>query len=157
MQEAQICKDFIAELQDQEAYIPLYLSCPNGHSTCEEIPQKGLNLFYSVYIWNLPTRNPKFRKLQLISQDPFQKAIVVGFDHQAAQNKGLPIFTAIAAIDLPDNTTILVQIGEAIHNSRAQHSLLFEFQMHEFGITVNSVAHHHGGTQNIVIPLHQEY
>ena len=55
----------------------------------------------------------------IISQDPFCKATVVGFDHQAAQKTELPIVTAVTAIDLPDNTTVLVQIGEAIYNSRA--------------------------------------
>ena len=79
----------------------------------------------------------------IISQDPFCKATVVGFDHQAAQKTGLPIVTAVTAVDLPNNTIVLVQIGEAIYNSRAQHSLLSEFQMREHGVTVNSIAHRH--------------
>ena len=44
----------------------------------------------------------------ILTTDPIRKVTVLGFDHDIAQRTGLPIVTAVTALDLPDKTTILV-------------------------------------------------
>jgi hypothetical protein len=46
---------------------------------------------------------------------------------------------------------VLLIIYEAIYNDTANHSLLSEFQLREFGLKIDSICHKHGGTQKMVI------
>ena len=45
---------------------------------------------------------------------------------------------------------VLFQINEAVCNPTAEHSLLSEYQLRDFGVKVNSVARKHGGEQNVI-------
>jgi hypothetical protein len=76
---------------------------------------------------------------------------VIGFDHEAAVKKNLPIASSITAVDLPNGQSILLVIHEAIHNDTSNHSLLSEFQLREHGILIDSTCHRHGGTQRLTI------
>jgi hypothetical protein len=46
---------------------------------------------------------------------------------------------------------VLLIIHEAIYNDTANHSLLSEFQLRDFGVKIDSICHKHGGTQKMVI------
>jgi hypothetical protein len=76
---------------------------------------------------------------------------VVGFDHETAIKRNLPIVSAITDIDLPSGESILLLIHEGIYNQTAAHSLLSEFQLREFGINIDSICQRHGGTQQMTI------
>jgi hypothetical protein len=49
-------------------------------------------------------------------------------------NRNLPIVSAITALDLPDETSMLLVVHEGIYNDTENHSLSSEFQLREFGI-----------------------
>ena len=87
----------------------------------------------------------------ILSTHPTRKANVIGFDKEHAVKKGLSIVGAVTAVDLPDDSTILLRVSEVIHNPTADHSLLSEFQLREYGTTVNSTPKRHGGEQKIVV------
>jgi hypothetical protein len=70
---------------------------------------------------------------------------VVGFDHETATKRNLPIVSAITAIDLPYGQSILLVIHKSIYNETAAQSLISEFQLREFGIRIDSICHRHGG------------
>jgi hypothetical protein len=80
-----------------------------------------------------------------------RRANVVGFDHEAAVKRNLPIVRAITAVDLPDVTSVILTVHEGIYNDTANHSLLSEFQLREFGVKVDSICHKHGRTQKMEI------
>ena len=80
-----------------------------------------------------------------------RSANVVGFDHEAAVKRNLPIVSGITTVDLPDGSSILLVVHEGIYNETAKHSLLSEFQLREFGIVIDSTCHRHGGAQQMVI------
>jgi hypothetical protein len=46
---------------------------------------------------------------------------------------------------------VIIIVHEAIYNDTANHSLLSEFQLRDFGVKVDSICHKHGGTQKMVI------
>ena len=87
-----------------------------------------------------------------------RKANVVGFDKNAAVKRGLPIVSAVTAVDLEDQT-ILIRIHEAVMNDASHHSLLSEFQVRECVYNLDSVWKKHGGSQtlsikeDVIIPL----
>jgi hypothetical protein len=60
-----------------------------------------------------------------------RRANVVGFDHEAAVKRNLPIVSAITAVDLPDGISVILTVHEAIYNDTANHSLLSEFQLRD--------------------------
>jgi hypothetical protein len=68
------------------------------------------------------------------------------FDHEAAIKKNLVIVSAITAVDLPNEQSILLAIQGANHNATSNHSLLSEFQLREHGILTESTCHRHGDT-----------
>ena len=78
---------------------------------------------------------------------PTRKANVQGFDVNLAVKRGLPIVSAVSAVDLPDGRVILLRVAEAIYNSSSDHSLLSEFQIRDHGITADTIARKHGGRQ----------
>ena len=88
---------------------------------------------------------------EVLSIHNSRRANVVGFDHETAIKRNLPIVSAITAIDLPSGESILLVIHEGIYNETAAHSLLSEFQLREFGINIDSICHRHGGTQQLAI------
>jgi phosphoserine aminotransferase len=73
-------------------------------------------------------------------------ANVVGFDHEAAVKRNHPIVSAITAVELSDGTSMILIVHEAIYNDTANHSLLSEFQLRDFGVKIDSICHKHGGT-----------
>jgi hypothetical protein len=76
---------------------------------------------------------------------------VVGFDHDVSVKMNLPIISVITAVDLPDGISLILIVHEAIYNDIANHSMLSEFQLMNFGVKIDSIRHKHGGTQKIVI------
>jgi hypothetical protein len=70
----------------------------------------------------------------ILSVHNIRRANVVGFDHEAAVKSNLPIVSAINANDLLDGTSVILIVHEAIYNDTANHSLLSEFQLRDFGV-----------------------
>jgi hypothetical protein len=83
---------------------------------------------------------------EVLSVHNTRRANVVGFDHETAVKRNLPIVSAITAVDLPDGISVIVIVHEAIYNDTANHSLLSEFQLRDFGVKIDSICHKHGGT-----------
>jgi hypothetical protein len=88
---------------------------------------------------------------EVLSIHNTRKSNVVGFDHEAAIKRNLPIVSAIPAVDLPDGISVILIVHKAIYNHTANHSLLSEFQLRDFGVKIDSICHKHGGTQKMVI------
>jgi hypothetical protein len=88
---------------------------------------------------------------KVLSVHDTRRVNVVGFDHEAAVKRNLPIVSAITAVDLLDGISVILTIHEAIYNDTAYHSLLSEFQLTDFGVKVDSICHKHGGTQKMEI------
>ena len=88
---------------------------------------------------------------EVLSIHNSRRANVVGFDHEAAVKRNLPIVSAITAVDLLVGSSVLLVVHEGIYNETANHSLLSEFQLREFGVQIDSTCHRHGGTQEMVI------
>jgi hypothetical protein len=61
---------------------------------------------------------------EVLSVHNTRKSNVVGFDHEAAVKKNLPIVSAITAVDLPDGISVVLMVYKAIYNDTANHSLL---------------------------------
>ena len=78
-----------------------------------------------------------------------RRSNVVGFDHDTAIKRNLPIVSAITAVDLPDRQSILLVINESINNETSNHSQLSEFQLRKDGVMVDSICCRHGGTQQM--------
>jgi hypothetical protein len=88
---------------------------------------------------------------EVLSVQNTRRANVVGFDHEAALKRNLPIVSAITAFDLPDEISVILIVHEAIYNDTANHSLLSEFQLRDFGVKIDSICHKLGGTQKMEI------
>jgi hypothetical protein len=88
---------------------------------------------------------------EVLSIHNTRRANVVGFDHVAAVKRNLPIVSAITAVDLPDGISVLRIVHECIYNDTANHSLLSEFHLRDFGVKIDSICHKHGGTQKMEI------
>ena len=70
--------------------------------------------------------------------------------------RNLPIVTAITTVDLPDGSSILSVVHEGIYIETANHSLLSEFQLREFGIIIDVGAQQmviQGDGNTVVVPL----
>lgn len=78
-------------------------------------------------------------------------ANIVGFDHETAIKKNLPIVSAITAVDLPDGPFVVLVVNEGIYNEASNHSLLSEFQLREYGVIIDCICHRHRGTQQMKI------
>ena len=81
---------------------------------------------------------------------PTRKAHVYDFDFQTAVKRHLDIVTAVSIVEF-NGETILLQVNEAVYNPSVDHSLLYEFQIRDYVVTVNSVAKKHGREQKMVI------
>jgi hypothetical protein len=46
---------------------------------------------------------------------------------------------------------VILIVHESIYNDIANHSLLSEFQLSDFGVKIDSICHKHGGTQKMEI------
>jgi hypothetical protein len=88
---------------------------------------------------------------EVLSVHNTRRSNVVGFDHEASVKRNLPILSAISAVDLPDGISVILTVHEAIYNDTANHSLLSEFQLRDFGAKIDSICHKYGGTQKIEI------
>jgi hypothetical protein len=74
---------------------------------------------------------------EVLSVHNTRRANVVGFDHEAAVKRNLPIFSAITAVDLPDGISVILIVHEAIYNYTTNHSLLSEFQVRDFSLKID--------------------
>jgi hypothetical protein len=88
---------------------------------------------------------------EVLSVHKTRIANVVGFDHETAVKRNLPIVSAITAVDLLEGTSVILIVHEAIYNDTANHSLFSDFQLRDFGVKIDSIYHKHGGTQKMVI------
>jgi hypothetical protein len=88
---------------------------------------------------------------EVLSLHNTRRANVVEFDHEAAVKRNLPIISAITAVDLPDGISVILIVHEAIYNDTANHSLLSEFQLRDFGVQIDSICDKYGGTQKMEI------
>jgi hypothetical protein len=66
-------------------------------------------------------------KWEVLSVHNTRRKNVVGFDHEAAVKRNLPIVCAITAVDLPYGISVLLFVNEAIYNDTANRSFLSEF------------------------------
>jgi hypothetical protein len=87
---------------------------------------------------------------EVLSVNNIRVANVLGFDHKAAAKRNLPIVSTITEVDLPDGISVLLIVHDAIYNDTANHSLLSEFQLRDFGVKVDSICHKHAGTQKML-------
>jgi hypothetical protein len=87
---------------------------------------------------------------EALSVHKTRRANVVGFDHEAAI-RNLPIVSAITAVNLQDEISVILIVHEVIYNNTDNHSLLSEFQFRYFGVKTDSIGHKHGETQKISI------
>jgi hypothetical protein len=71
---------------------------------------------------------------KVLSVHNIRIANVVGSDHEFAVKRNLPIVSAITAVDLSDGISVILIVHEAIYNDTANHSLLSEFQLRDFGV-----------------------
>ena len=76
---------------------------------------------------------------------------MVGFDHETAIKRNLPIASAITAFDIPYGQSVLFVTHESIYNETSNHSLLSDFRLREFGIMIDSICHRHGGAQGMIV------
>jgi hypothetical protein len=99
---------------------------------------------------------------EVLSVPKTRRANVVGFDHEAAVKRNLPIVSAITAVNLPDGISVILIVHEAIYNDISNNSLLSEFKLRDFGVKIDSICHKHERTQKkeiqdvgspLVIPL----
>jgi hypothetical protein len=88
---------------------------------------------------------------EVLSVHNTRRANEIGFDHEAAVKRNFPIVSAITAVDLADGISVILVVHEGIYNDTANHSLLSEFQLRDFGVKIDSIYHKHGGTQKIAI------
>jgi hypothetical protein len=88
---------------------------------------------------------------EVLSVHNIRRVSVVGFDHEAAVNRNLPIVSTITAVDLSDRISVILIVHESIYNDTVNHSLLLEFQLRDFGVKIDSICHKHGWTQKMVI------
>jgi hypothetical protein len=76
---------------------------------------------------------------EVLSVHNIRRANIVGFDRENAVKRNLPIVSSITAVDLPDGISVLIIVHEAIYNDTANHSLLSEFQLRDFGVRIQFV------------------
>jgi hypothetical protein len=88
---------------------------------------------------------------EVLSVQNTRRENVVRFDHEAAVKRNLPIVSAITAVDLPNRISVILIVHEAIYNDTANHSMLSEFQLRDFGVKIDSICHKYGGTQKMLI------
>jgi hypothetical protein len=88
---------------------------------------------------------------EVLSVHNTRRSNVIGFNHEAAIKRNLPIVSAITAVDLPNGISVILIVHEAIYNDTVNHSLLSEFQLRDFDVRLDSIFHKHGGTQKMVI------
>jgi hypothetical protein len=74
---------------------------------------------------------------EVLSVHNSRRSNVLGFDHEAAVKRNLPIVSAITAVDLPDGISVLLIVHEAIYKYIANHSRLSEFHLRDFGVKVD--------------------
>ena len=91
----------------------------------------------------------------IMSEEAFRTASLSGL-YDFVLGKRLPIVSGIAACDLPNHQTVILQVDEAIYDKDLNHTILSEFQMREAGVTVDSTAKRHGGNQTITIRQNEE-
>jgi phosphoserine aminotransferase len=87
---------------------------------------------------------------EVLSFHNTRRANVVGFDHEATIKRNFTIVNTITAVDLPDGISVLLIAHEAMYKYTANHSLLSEFQLKDFGVKLDSICHkHEGNSENV--------
>jgi hypothetical protein len=107
------------------------------------LPENNTSLFISILDGNAATC-VLGHGWEVLSVHNSRRANVVGFDHEVGVRRNLLILSAITVSDLPDGTSVLLIVHEAIYNDTANHSMLSEFQLRDFGVDLDSICHKHG-------------
>ena len=87
----------------------------------------------------------------VVEEHPTRRVRVVGFDKELATKNNLPIVTAMSIFEAPNQEPMLLQVNEGVLNKSADHSLMSNYQIAEFGIDVDSRPTKHGGTQRMKV------
>ena len=89
-------------------------------------------------------------KAWTILEETGRETAISDFNNTAVM-RNRPIVTAAAAIDLPDDETIVIRVREAMNLRTEANMLLSTMQLRENGVTVHDVAKRHGGLQCIIV------
>ena len=86
------------------------------------------------------------------------KVTVVGYHQDHSLKDDLSVGTAVTAVELPDDTIILIRVAEAILLGPRGSTLLSVTQMREYGVIVEETPRKYGGlayiqVDDVVIPL----
>ena len=98
----------------------------------------------------------------LIVATTTRRVNVVGFDKKVAIKRNLPVVTAIGAVDISPNVSILIRIHEAVYNESSPHLLLSDFQVRSYVPKLCVIWKGHGGKQvlcpssDTTIPLYMQ-
>jgi hypothetical protein len=76
------------------------------------------------YYFNSQYQKSKCSGWEVLSIHNTRRAIRVGFDHEAAVKRNLPIVGSITSIDVSDGASVLLIVYEGIYNDTSNHSLL---------------------------------
>jgi hypothetical protein len=145
---------------DQDVDYEYWSSNHNAHATLSisnSLHKKCMNLLhlaekYRIIILDGGADTCVFRQgWEVISVHNTRRANVVGFDHEAAVKRNLPIVSTITAVYLPNGISVILTVHEAIYNDTSNHSLLSEFQLRDLGVKIDSICHKRGGTQKMEI------
>jgi hypothetical protein len=144
---------------DEDADYEYWSSNHNAHATISisnSINNKFMNLLHLTGKYHISILDGGAdtcilgQGWEVLSVHDTNRSNLVGFDHEAAVKRNLPIVNAITAVDLPDRMSVILIVHEVIYNDTANHSLLSEFQLRDFGVKIDSICHKHGGTQKMV-------
>jgi hypothetical protein len=145
---------------DQDVDYEYFSSNHNAHATLSisnSLHNKCMNLLHLPEKYHISILDGSAdtcvlgQAWEVLSVHNTRRANVVGFDHEATVKRNLPIVSAITEVDLPDGISVLLMVHKAIYNDTANHSLLSEFQLRDFGVKIDSTCHKHGGTQKMEI------
>jgi hypothetical protein len=133
---------------DEDVDYKYWSSNHNAHATLSisnSLHNKCMNIFYlpekhHISILDDGADTCVFgQDWEVLSVHNIRRANVVGFDHEAAVKRNLPIVSAITAVDLPDEISVILIVYEAIYNDKANHSLFSYFQSRAFGVQIDSI------------------
>ena len=87
-----------------------------------------------------------------------RKVRVTGFENEKTAKNNVPIGTGITAVDLPDDTTVILRVNEATLLGEKANTLLSPTQIRENGHIIDERARKHGGkgcitADGYVIPM----
>ena len=74
----------------------------------------------------------------------------MGFDNENTTKKNLPIVSGCTVATLKNGEEVILRANELVYNDSGP-TLLSTYQVQDYGIKVDDVALHHGGTSSVVV------